>query len=157
MSRAVKKCHQKINIPVQFGWVGLNSAQHGIEAGTELNNIWISIMTNLSVNADIEDNEKDKWYDPMGDEVEINEIHFDVEGMESEGGGAYFFTNIKCIILIHWANKIINKSIFIHTCIGHIMFTIHSELKKLGYVVNDGKDDSWKNVNRGGPRIGNLK
>ena len=101
MSRAVEKCHKKIDIPVQFGWIGLNSAKLGIGAGTELNNIWISIMTNLSVNADIEDNEKDKWYDPMGDEVEINEIHFDVEGMESEGGGAYFFTNIKCIILIH--------------------------------------------------------
>ena len=114
-------------------------------------------MTNLSVNADIEDNEKDKWYDPMGEEVEVNKIHLDVERVESEGGGAYFFTSIKCIILINWIKKIITEFIFIHTSIGHIIFTTHSELKKLGHVVNYGKDDSWKNVDHGGPRIGNLK
>ena len=55
-------------------------------------------MTNLSINADIENNEEEKRYDTMSEEVEVDEIDLDIERVKSEGSGAYLlnlFKNIK--------------------------------------------------------------
>ena len=106
-----------------------------------------------SINADIEDNEEEEWYDAMSEEVEVDEVHLDVERVESEGSGAYplnHLTIIKCASVINSMIKNITGVIFVQispgTCTSHNIFTLHSQLKKLWDVVNDGKGETWKNV-----------
>ena len=89
----------------------------------------------------------------MSEEVEVDEVHLDVERVESEGSGAYplnYLTIIKCASLINSMMKNITGVIFVQinpgTCTFHNIFTLHSQLEKLWDVVNDGKCEAWKSV-----------
>ena len=46
--------------------------------------LWLSVTTNLSVNRDIQKDEEDEGDDAMDEEIQIDEIHFYVEWMDSE-------------------------------------------------------------------------
>ena len=45
--------------------------------------LWLSVTTNLSVNRDIQKDEEDEGDDAMDEEIQIDEIHFYIEWMDS--------------------------------------------------------------------------
>ena len=43
------------------------------------------LLTNLSIDGHVEDDQENEWEDAMDEEIEVDEIYFDIKVVESEG------------------------------------------------------------------------
>ena len=53
--------------------------------------VFHSPATNLSVDADVEEDKEDEGDDAVDEEVEIDQVNLDIEGVKSEGGWPNIF------------------------------------------------------------------
>ena len=61
----------------------------------------VKIMTNLSVDKSVQDEEADEGDDCMDDEVEVDEIILQIEWIETEGGCLNFKLGVIFMAIIH--------------------------------------------------------